>query len=732
LQKEKDNFQEFQNRVDNLRNSIKDKNYRIQDLEREFKKLSSENLNKFEENRKLIESDISNLETILYTKDGTFKEFLNSEMLNWEKTLYPILDKSLLSQNIETLKPKILRDEDIFGIDLNLDSLKSIPTKAESEKEINSLTKDLQNLIESFKSESENAKNIQSNSLRDLKFEITIIEKEIQKHLDLKLKVKSKIDNLNLQLSRTLDSVQNSENQAKMEVEKSISDIQSSLLKVSESISKIAMKIQRERIRVQNRKSEAKEYFQSSEKSLQKSFKSQLLELQKVVNIEIAEITKEKEKTSKNDKILQLETQIAQFKILIKKSYTAEIFLKEFDTNQDKLRNYNQVILGLSNIETCSKKSATKFQDRSRKYQKSLEQLANSISQLKQDVEKFEKGEISLNESQISILIGDSLVTDELLYKLVARYTKLNTQYEKDFNKFVPILNGLNKQFSHFTQIDNREFNVENLEMELIFENVELESTLNYFVEFNNSRFETFKNASQNDFYQWITNTIKSKVSVFTDNQDDFIKQTERINRLLKNIDFGVIKKIRIDTELQKSKKSIAFILKTLVDTLSEFKISDDSSSLFFIENSSVNLLNKIGSTLEKLKKELKGENISVFDTVDLSLSYMDNEKVHKGVTQIKNESSTGGGVLLKMAIAISILKLFIPKDVQTPLYLIVDEVARLHSNNQERLRTFANENGFRILFVTPEPNSFNGKNIKYYNFVKTENKKFEAVWLNL
>jgi len=152
--------------------------------------------------------------------------------------------------------------------------------------------------------------------------------------------------------------------------------------------------------------------------------------------------------------------------------------------------------------------------------------------------------------------------------------------------------------------------------------------------------------------------------------------------------------------------------------------------SLFYDKKDVAMELNKLGNKLSEIANELKGNAISLVDTIDLSLSFIENGKQQSHISQIKNESSTGGSMLLKIAIAISILQLFI-KEGKTPFFLIVDEVSRLHSNNQEKLRKFANDKGFGIIFVTPEPTYSKPNVIKYYKFQKNINDEFECIELN-
>ncbi|MDQ7067466.1 MAG: hypothetical protein Q9M40_05575 [Sulfurimonas sp.] len=153
--------------------------------------------------------------------------------------------------------------------------------------------------------------------------------------------------------------------------------------------------------------------------------------------------------------------------------------------------------------------------------------------------------------------------------------------------------------------------------------------------------------------------------------------------------------------------------------------------SLFYDKDEVLVELDRLEMKFKEIKQELKGSAISLQDTIDLSLSFNENGKEINQVSQLKNESSTGGSMLLKIAIAISILKLFIKED-KTPFFLIVDEVSRLHSNNQEKLRAFANSKGFGIVFVTPEPTYSKPEAIKYYRFRKNVDDEFEAIELNV
>jgi len=249
-------------------------------------------------------------------------------------------------------------------------------------------------------------------------------------------------------------------------------------------------------------------------------------------------------------------------------------------------------------------------------------------------------------------------------------------------------------------------------------------------IEYKNKKLEIVKQNGHKKFINFVNNLLPQKMSIFSDSEDKFISQVAKINKNLADIDFGVIKNIRLDTKVG-DKKSIARLLNDLHDNVANLSSLLNESSLFYEKDDVLVALNKLELKFKEIKSELKGDSISLQDTIDLSLSFNENGKQISQVSQLKNESSTGGSMLLKIAIAVAILKLFIKED-ETPFFLIVDEVSRLHSENQEKLRIFANSKGFSIVFVTPEPTLSKPDVFKYYRFRKNIDNEFEAIELNI
>ena len=250
------------------------------------------------------------------------------------------------------------------------------------------------------------------------------------------------------------------------------------------------------------------------------------------------------------------------------------------------------------------------------------------------------------------------------------------------------------------------------------------------FFEYKNKKLEMAKESTNQRFRNFVKGALPQNMSVFNDTEDKFLSQVAKINKNLSGVDFGVIKDIKLMPQVEDN-KSIAKLLNELNGIVLHLSSLLNESSLFYEKTDVLRELSKLEMKFKDIKSVLKGSAISLQDTIDLSLSFKENEKVYSGVTQLKNESSTGGSMLLKIAIAIAILQLFTTEE-KTPFFLIVDEVSRLHSDNQEKLRTFANSKGFGIVFVTPEPTYSKPEYIKYYRFRKNSDNEFEAIELNV
>ena len=147
---------------------------------------------------------------------------------------------------------------------------------------------------------------------------------------------------------------------------------------------------------------------------------------------------------------------------------------------------------------------------------------------------------------------------------------------------------------------------------------------------------------------------------------------------------------------------------------------------MFFDRADSDRKLKKIEELFNLIKKEVKNESFSLIDVVDINVKFTENEKENT-LKLIKNESSTGGSILLKIAIAVSLLELFIKE--KANLFLILDEVSVLSTKNQKLLKEYVNERGLGVIYVTPDLPLVDVEDIDIYKF-RNVGGEFEVVKL--
>ncbi len=734
---------QYEKKQETKRNEIKEKQNSIETQERAIKKFkydleefsllhqreSNANKNTYETELHRLDTEIQKYKNMLSSKPNSFKEFLNEEVDGWESELYPILDDALLDVSIEELKPKLLANEKPFGISLNKENLKHMLTKDEANAKIETLQAQKENVHESF-----------AESLSKLELKFKNAQEEVEEKI-LFLSNDRRVLNEEI-LTRTQEiRALEEELLAKKEEEAKIyktkenkyrQNIANLFLEIGyneDAIKEVHKTLRTDRLQVGKLIEIHREEYESAIIESFKALNVWLKAQQNSINEAILQKEQEKLTITKDERVEQLERELAITKEELSQSIRAKEFLHEYDKSKDAI---NALAFKSSELQNFTFKN-TEFKKRLElkieNYEYEMQECveakkahAKTDKNLKKGLEDFELIRSEF-ESDMS-----SKESDEFLYVLIEQYRAVYLEFK---NKKIDLKSKLDK-INTLKNMQNEievHFNFEEYDEHLFLSQNILEK-IEDIVDFKNKKLEMVKQSGHKKFINFVNNLLPQKMSIFSDSEDKFFSQVAKINKNLSEIDFGVIKNIKIDTKIG-DKKSIAKLLNELNSTVSTLSSLLNESSLFYEKEGVLVELNRLEMKFKEIKSELKGNSISLQDTIDLTLSFNENGKQISEVSQLKNESSTGGSMLLKIAIAISILKLFITEDV-TPFFLIVDEVSRLHSANQEKLREFANAKGFGIVFVTPEPTYSKPESIKYYRFRKNRDNEFEAIELNV
>ena len=679
--------------------------------------------------RQHLNQTITIQKSILKTEKGSFKEFLQQSGLSWEKELYPFMDSTLLSMPTEQLKPEVTHAEVPLGIKLDSSSLKTIPTQEEAEESIREARLKKAHLRQLHKEEKQALLAQESRELERLNHK----EKQLQEQLITSEK--------NLEVYRQkithINTIATPQYEKELELEK-----HKKLESITQEIEQIAKRIQEKKEQInmlkkgfdafiKNQQEQFKTYQQTveeNEKQEKKSLKKWLIKEQEKLDKQIKERKDNRKKFSKDELVEELKIAIEKLKQRLQKSQDAKYYLEEYEKRREFMEalshKKSRLLMAQQNRENLERQLLFKEQSIIKQFNSTQE----AIKKIKEEMIQLEEGLKKSQGLSFENTMEEQEETQIYLATLIDTYQELKRDYKgakTDLKEIASQLNSLKNN-----AIKDIGFKIENFsKFEQLSDDLETLEQLQELRDFKDKQFEPLKRTTNEKYFNFMKSEIPSKLGSLTHSEDRFQEQVRKINKNLSTIDFSIVRDIKIKSEVG-NQRSVMTLLGEMNSLVQNLSITDQSDSLFFDRPQTNQDLQKVANLLSEIKSTLKGGAITLLDTIDLSLEFTENGTTKSNVTQIKNESSTGGTILLKMALAVSILGLY-TQEKKSTFFLILDEVSRLHSHNQDLLRHFANSRGFRIVFVTPEPVYAKPDEIKYYKFMRRTDNRFEIIGLN-
>jgi hypothetical protein len=669
--------------------------------------------------------DLGYYNEILNTTEGSFKEYLIHEWDGWEKSLYPILDKRLLHQSISNLSPvKIKNTSNLLGFTFSNNELNQIPTQNEALSAISDLKVRLRRVAK-------NARDIRNQRLVTLKKEqidlesnfYILNEKKKQKDLEInenKISIDNKIietaslsDNKHDDLLTVNDKYKNDINKLR-EKKDNTQSIFNDLTKI------LIPELKRERYLE----------LKSSKKRFDDNCIIRTNEIRKIKEDKIDDEKKKIKNLKKLINTLDKQGLIERYqndidKLENKKDLVvlAKDYVKNYKIFQEELRTLPEKKAYLESITLLSEKRGRLISRINSLLISKKESLIKEKDGIDTLSKEFQEG-IKLFEALSINTIENVIETKITLKELSMSYRKSNDKYKSDRITFKDKIMKI-KKIENMTIIDI-DLNINRFdEVESIKELTEINESLNELLIFEQVKYHGEKDRKHKQFMSFLGDSVSQKISIFGKLEDDFNKKRKEINKNLKTANFGVIKDIVLDIEIDDSKSdTVAVLLEKLRSKVKDTINIFGKNSLFYQDNvKSAQNIEDIQNILMDIKKRGAKGAINLFDTIDLSISYTENGK-RQNKPNINHDSSSGGNIMLKVAIAISILNLYTKMESEkSPFFLIVDEVSKLQNKNQNLLQSYINNNGFKTLFITPDPAYPDPTRAIYYTFKNIQNE---------
>lgn len=712
--------------IDNLEKSLRklrnEKDFKHNDLRKhqnKYTELRKSNCKSLLNTRRTLNLKIKNAKAILNPIANSFNEFLSKEIEDWESTIYPILDKKLLLKSCDELKPKKLDTDISLGFKVDISNLEKIPTKDEAiiiiKKAKTEKFQALKNSKSVYKDEVSKLNELENEiiaNIESIDLQIKNIIEMISKHNTNIATIEEKLEDLDNNLDKDISEVYNKYQDQQNEIEKSKKDLET---KINEKKNKDLVSLRRKRVDAIDKRAKDRD---KNISIVEKQILQEKDTIIKKLNEEIATLKNNIKNNEENEFIIKLSSTVEKLQENYNHAYDAKKYLEEYEQQKDKIlelplkeRDRTKLHLLIESRENLLSKIDSLIESK-------INIISINIEQLSTKLDKYEKGIKKYKLLQFSSE-GEEIETEEFLYDLIVKLEDETRDYENKKSKFRTLLDKLKKLEKH--SLIDIHFNNE------IFDEVSSIKELNSILEsldeleqFEKNKYDSEKKRRHNNFDTFLKNTIPSKLQSFDDLEMDFEKAKNSINKSLSEADFKVIKDIRLDTNTsKKTNDSIASLMQLLSTKVTDTVKLYSKESLFYYDvPKSVDNINDIQQILEDIKQKGSNGMINLFDTIDLTISYKENGKKLENKQNIKDDSSSGGNILLKVAIAMSILNRYAKKtNTDTPFFLIIDEVSKLQSKNQNLIKEYINSNGFKTLFITPDPAYPDPDRAIYYTF---------------
>lgn len=682
----------------------------------ELRRINAKNLSS---SRNALNLKIANAKAILCPVPNSFNEFLSNEIEDWEKEIYPIIDKKLLLKSCDELKPQKLESEFTLGFKVDTNNLDKTPTKDEAleiiKKAKNSKSETLKNSKSVYKSETAKLDEKKNGIIAELESMAKQIEslKDISNKLSLDISnKKQEITDIDSDLSKDIHDIRESNKTTKEDLEEKIKNSNKEIAKKKneEMVDLHRKRVNEIRTKAKNRDENIEKIKIAAEKENKIAKSEKLSEIKSL---------KESLQDQKQDKFFsELFEKIKTLQEQHDEAYDAVKYLKDYEEQKENLLVLPIKEKRKNALESASEQREFLIEKINKKTNVFVDEIYRQIQLIVETTEKYDKG-IKRYKSLGLEYTDEEVETAEMLISLLEQYEEIKRGYSNNKSKFRAVIDKLKKLERHSLveiNLNNENFD----EVESIKDLSDILESLDELEKFESSKYDSEKKRRHNDFDTFLKNTIPSKLQSFDDLEIDFEKAKSSINKNLANADFGVIKNIRLETDSSKKKNTtIASLLQQLSNKVKETVNLYAKTSLFYYDApKSIDYIQDIQSILEQIKEKGPQGAVNLFDTIDLSISYIENGKRVENKQSIRDDSSSGGNILLKVAIAMALLRRYVKSAKQnSAFFLIIDEISKLQRRNQEIIKDYINSNGFKTLFITPDPAYPDPDKALYYTF---------------
>ncbi|WP_407264492.1 ATP-binding protein [Tenacibaculum maritimum] len=695
---------------------------------------ANENIQKLSDETTKIKHKITQSKSSLYG-------WLNDHYPNWENTIGKVIDEDVLFTN--ALNPRITNKENttFFGVELNLNALKSrVKTVKDYEKEIsdfssqiNGIQKNIQQLHQDKQHNLQKLKKKFGKKLNALNDAVSENEYIIQQ-------TEQKLKKNTIELKEWIDKSKNQKAKLFQELEVNLEKLAFKKATTEQQLETINKGIKR-KIKLKEKERNAKIENLENEKS------NSINHLKTAIS-ERKTDAEERIKNLKTKQLKELDTKGAdteRLEIIDRRLSTISNDLKYIENNEwlvfeykkDKRELFDkvpQLKIEKTRLEkkknTIEESHKIEMQKMNAKYLQQEGVVKSIVEKLKQfdtdldGFETFKKSEVYLS---VQYYFSDEIKEFDNLETATSIIIELNNKHWKSIQSF--------KELQQATNVFTGNFNENN-----IFKfNVKLNTDSDY-LNFSSDLKEFIEEDKINEFEKRVNERFASIIRLIGRETTELNSKEAEIEKVIKKINDDFVSKnfVQAIKEMEmRTKESSNPIVKILI-RIKEFNDNNSfdlgETNLFTSSDTNsknqkaIDLLKKLIEEIDKTKSKI----LTLSESFDLEFKIIENDNDSGWVERLSNVGSEGTDILVKTMINILLLNVFKEgasrqfKDFK--LHCMMDEIGRLHPTNVKGILRFANERN--ILLINGSPTSQNATDYKYTFKLskqqsKTDTKKY-------
>ncbi len=728
--------------ISNAQTEIKNDNNQTNNTRKEWdlEKQSFDNhykikIDKANDSIQKLSDKIIKIEHKIAQSKSSLYGWLNDYYPNWENTIGKVIDEDVLFTN--ALNPKLTNKENttFFGIQLNLNVLKSrVKTVKDFEKEISDfnnqkkeIKKNIEQLNQDKQDELQKLKKKFGKKLNAFRDSISENEYTIQQ-AELKLKKNA------IEFAEWIDKTKSHKAKLLQELEIDLEKLALKKSTANQQLETIKKGIKR-KITLKEKERKAKIESLENEKNnsiniLKTAISEKKTDAEKRINNLKTEQLKELDTKGANTKRLEtIEDRLSTIANDLKYIENNERLVFEYE--KDKRELFDKVPQLKTKKATLEKKQSNieeahkiEMQKMNTKYSQQEDVLKSIVDKLKQfdtdfdEFETFKKSEVFLN---VQHYFSDEIKVFDNLETATAIITDLNSKYWESIKNFKELQQAINLFAGNFKENNIFKFNVK---LNTDSDYLNFASDLKEFIE--EDKIDEFEKRV-NERFASIIRLIGRETTELNSKEAEIEKIIKKINNDFVSKNFvQAIKEMEMRTK--ESSNPIVKILIRIKDFNDNNSFELGETNLF--TSSDANSKNqKAIDLLKKLIEEIdktKSKTLTLSESFDLQFKIVENDNDSGWVEKLSNVGSEGTDVLVKAMINILLLNVFKEsasrqfKDFK--LHCMMDEIGRLHPTNVKGILRFANERN--ILLINGSPTSQNATDYKYtYKLSKQQSK---------